>query len=207
MSPLVSESLKSRTTYRRCGDATDVGTLPREKTHFSDEPQESREERAGRKRERERWGEKGAICIGQENCGARSERKGGEWGGGGETETRTASTDRRSVPIATRRDRARNRHVLHARFSTCMCPCINVHTRQIHFRAARSKARSFFTRLPREVPEGSKVANCVCVYMGNDNRFNPLKTTRPPSTPAISSVLGETGGTPARFISLRVHMA
>ncbi|XP_024891368.1 RNA-binding protein 25-like [Temnothorax curvispinosus] len=44
--PLVPESLKSRATYLPArGDATDVGALPREKTHFSGEPQESREEK------------------------------------------------------------------------------------------------------------------------------------------------------------------
>lgn len=93
---------------------------------------------AGERREKEKRGEKGAICTVAREAKEREEDEEQE-DEEEERQTRTASADRRSVPIATRRDRARNRHVLHARFSTCVCPRINVHTRQIHFRAARSR--------------------------------------------------------------------
>ncbi|KYN37875.1 Cation-dependent mannose-6-phosphate receptor, partial [Trachymyrmex septentrionalis] len=141
--------------HDRCRNAA-----TREDAFFRRATRESRGERQ-REKETRRKGRGGAICIGQENCGARSEREREEdeeledeedveeeeeekeeeeRQERQKREPRVRTTDRRSVPIATRRARrARNRHVLHARFSTCMahvCPCINVHIRQIHFRTA-----------------------------------------------------------------------
>lgn len=98
----------------RCGNAA-----AREDEFFRQGARKpERNERRERKRKGERdEGERGRYASDREPWreklrereeDGKREREGGE-GGGGETETRTASADRRSVPIATRRDRARSR--------------------------------------------------------------------------------------------------
>jgi len=121
-----------------------------------------------------------------------------------ETDTRTASADRRSVPIATRRDRAL------AIATFCTRAFLRACVRAPRSYTANSfpdgslgrgpRARRSSPRLPARVPEGSKVANWETII-----DLTPWK--RPETSPFHPSVLGETGGTPARFISLRVHMA
>lgn len=117
----------------RCGNAA-----AREDEFFRQGAREpERNERREKEKGRKRRGGKGAICIGQRTVAREAERKGGGW------EKRKRRRDRdenrecgqKKRPHSNTTRPCSQSSTFCTRAFLCACARVNVHTRQIHFRA------------------------------------------------------------------------